>query len=138
MTKKTRIRASTVAEAPPGLWSNCLKVGSMAYLSGLTSRGPDGKAVLGEDEYAQAKVIFQKMKDLIEAAGGAMDDIVQMTVYVTNIKNNSGVWRARKEFFSGDFPACALVEVSSLATPEILVEIQGVAHLGCSAAGGQP
>jgi 2-iminobutanoate/2-iminopropanoate deaminase len=55
-----------------------------------------------------------------------------MTIFVTDIANNSLVWKARKEFFTGDFPACSLVEVSALAKPEIRVEIEAVAHVGCS------
>jgi enamine deaminase RidA (YjgF/YER057c/UK114 family) len=47
-----------------------------------------------------------------------------------NIKNNTEVWRARQEFFSGDFPCSTLVEVRSLATPEILVEIEAIACIG--------
>ena len=56
-----------------------------------------------------------------------------MTIFVTDIKKNTEVWRARSEFFSGDFPTCSLVEVKGLAKPEILVEIEAVAHIGCSA-----
>jgi 2-iminobutanoate/2-iminopropanoate deaminase len=134
--EKTRIQTPSVAEAAPGLWSNCLKVGSMAYMSGLTARGPDGQSVLGSGEYEQAVVVFQKMKDLVTAAGGVMNDIVQMTIFVTNLKNNTEVWRARKEFFTGDFPACALVEVSALAKSEILLEIQSIACIGCSTDAG--
>lgn len=100
----------------------------------MTARGPDPEVILGNDEYAQAKVIFQKIQALIEAAGGRMNDVVKMTIYVTRIAHNTEVWRARKEFFSGDFPACTLVEVSSLAKPEILLEIEAIAHIGCSAA----
>jgi 2-iminobutanoate/2-iminopropanoate deaminase len=47
-----------------------------------------------------------------------------------NIGNNTEVWRARQEFFSGDFPCSTLVEVRSLATPEILVEIEAIACVG--------
>ncbi|MGE3986451.1 RidA family protein [Pseudorhodoplanes sp.] len=130
--KKVRVRSNAVAEAPPGLWSNCLTVGPMIYIAGLTSRAPDGKAVLGSDEYSQSKIIFQKIKDLVVSAGGNMDDIVKLTIFVTNIANNSEVWRARKEFFSGDFPTCSLVEVKALAHPSILIEIEGVAYRGCS------
>ena len=54
----------------------------------------------------------------------------QVTIYVTNIKNNTTVWKARAEFFTGDFPASTLVEVSALAAPEILVEIEAIAHIG--------
>jgi enamine deaminase RidA (YjgF/YER057c/UK114 family) len=51
---------------------------------------------------------------------------------VTDIANREQVWKARGEFFTGNFPACSLVEVSSLAAPEILVEIEGIAHIGKS------
>ena len=67
---------------------------------------------------------------MVEAAGGAMADVVKVTIYVTNIKNNTKVWAARREFFTGDFPASTLVEVSALAAPEILVEIEAIAHIG--------
>ena len=49
---------------------------------------------------------------------------------MTDIANNTKVWQARREFFTGDFPASTLVEVSALAAPEILVEIDAIAHIG--------
>lgn len=134
--KKVRIQSPSVAEAAPGLWSNCVMVGQMAFLSGLTARAADGKTALGQGEYEQAKVIFQKVKDLVAAAGGAIDDVVRMTIFVTNIENNTEVWRARKEFFSGDFPASTLVEVSALAIPALLLEIEVTAFIGCSTSPG--
>jgi 2-iminobutanoate/2-iminopropanoate deaminase len=67
---------------------------------------------------------------MVEAAGGAMADVVKVTIYVIDIKNNVKVWAARREFFTGDFPASTLVEVSALAAPEILVEIEAIAHIG--------
>jgi 2-iminobutanoate/2-iminopropanoate deaminase len=130
--KKERVLTPLVAEPKPKLWSNCLRVGEMVYVAGLTSRGADGVAIVGADEYAQAHEIFSKIKAYIEAAGGSMNDIVQMIIYVTEIENNRQVWKAREEFFDGNFPTCALVEVSSLATSEILVEISATAILGCS------
>ncbi|HLU18770.1 MAG TPA: RidA family protein [Pusillimonas sp.] len=130
--KKQRVTSPAVKEPAPQLWSNCMVVGDVAYVSGMTARGPDGQTILGEDEYTQAKVIFQKIKDLVEAAGGVMDDVVKMTIFVTRIGQNTRIWDARKEFFTGDFPACTLVEVSSLAKPEILLEIEAIAHIGCS------
>ena len=127
-----RVQSPKVTEPEPDLWSNCLVVGDVAYISGLTARGPDFATIEGADEYDQTKVIFEKYRNLIEAAGGAMADIVKLTIFVTNIVNREKVWAARREFFSGDFPACSLVEVRALASPEILVEIEGVAHLGAS------
>ncbi|SKA34733.1 Endoribonuclease L-PSP [Enhydrobacter aerosaccus] len=55
---------------------------------------------------------------------------MKITVFVTDIANNVKVWQARREFFSGNFPASTLVEVSALAAPEIRVEIEAVAHIG--------
>ena len=130
---KIRVVSPEAKEPAPGMWSNCVVVGSIAYVSGLTARGLDGQTVLGDTEYAQAQVVFQKIRALIQAAGGHMDDVVKMTIYVTRIGKNADVWRARQEFFTGDFPACTLVEVSALAKPEILLEIEAIAHLGCSA-----
>ena len=125
-----RVSSPQVAEPPPGRWSNALRVGDMLFISGMVSRGLDGTTIQGSGEYEQAKIIFGKIRHLVEAAGGAMPDVVKVTIYVVNIKNNTEVWRARQEFFTGDFPCSTLVEVRSLATPEILVEIEAVAIIG--------
>lgn len=129
MVQKVRITSPHVAEAEPGLWSNCLRVKDSVYLSGLTARANDGTTIQGTNAYEQAQVIFSKMKHLLEAAGGQIDDMVTMTIFLTNMADNQQVWKARREFFSGDFPACALVQVATLAKPEILVEIQAQARL---------
>jgi 2-iminobutanoate/2-iminopropanoate deaminase len=125
--KIERVTSPHVAEPPPGRWSNALRVGETLFISGTVSRANDGKTIEGRDEYEQAKVIFGKIRHLVEAAGGGMADIVKITIFVVNIKNNTEVWHARQEFFSGDFPCSTLVEVRSLATPEILVEIEAIA-----------
>ena len=85
---------------------------------------------MGSNEYEQAKQIFTRIKSICEAAGASLDDVVKLTIYMVDIKNNTEVWRARRECFSGDFPASTLVEVRSLAGPETLVEIEAVAYVG--------
>jgi 2-iminobutanoate/2-iminopropanoate deaminase len=80
-------------------------------------------ASTGATKYEKAKIIFGKIRHLVEAAGGATSDFVKVTIYFVNIKQNTEVWR----FFTGDFPCSTLVEVRSLATPEILVEIKTIA-----------
>ena len=129
---KQRILSEAVREPADGLWSNCLRVGDTVYVSGMTARAADGQTILGDNEHDQAMVVFQKIKDLVEASGAVMDDVVKMTIYVTRISHNTEIWGARREFFTGDFPACTLVEVSSLAKPEILLEIEATAIVGCS------
>jgi 2-iminobutanoate/2-iminopropanoate deaminase len=124
MSSIARITSPEVSEPPPGTWSNCLVVGGIAYFAGGTAKG--------EDEYIQAKGIFSKLKHLVEAAGGSMADIVKVTIFVTDIKNREKVWKARQEFFTGNFPASTLVQVAALATPDLTVEIEAVAHIGAS------
>jgi 2-iminobutanoate/2-iminopropanoate deaminase len=125
-----RVTSPAAPEPPPERWSNCLLIDGIAYVAGMVARGDDPKDLAGKDEYEQAKVIFTKIKGLIEAAGGTMADVVKIIVYVTNIKNNTKVWAARREFFKGNFPVSTLVEVRALASPEILVEIEAIAHIG--------
>ena len=128
--KIEKITSPHVTEPPPGRWSNALRVGDMLFVSGTVARALDGVTIEGRNEYEQAKVIFGKIRHLVEAAGGAMSDVVKMIIYVVNIKQNTEVWRARQEFFTGDFPCSTLVEVRNLATPEILVEIEAIACIG--------
>lgn len=129
-----RITSTEVTEPAPGTWSNCLKVGDTVYVAGLTARDKNLKPA-GGGEYEQAKLIFERIEHLVTAAGGTMQDVVKINIYLTRIQYREEVWRARREFFEGAFPVATLVEVSSLAQPEILVEIEAVAVLGH---GGRP
>jgi len=127
MSSIVRAISPDVPEPAPGTWSNCLVAGGVAYLAGMTARG----AELG-DEYAQSTAIFTKIRHLVEAAGGTMADIVKVTIFVTDISQREKVWQARREFFTGNFPASTLVQVAALADPSIKVEIEAVAHIGAS------
>jgi 2-iminobutanoate/2-iminopropanoate deaminase len=95
----------------------------------MTARSKDGRVPEG-DEYQQAKIIFAKIRSLLEAAGGAMADVVKVTIFVTDITQREKVWEARREVFTGDFPASTLVQVTSLAESAIKVEIEAIAHIG--------
>lgn len=129
--KKERFITDKVAEYPEGHWSNTISVGDHIFLSGFTARGADLKTIHGVGSaYEQAKVIFQKVKDCLEGANSSMADVVTMTIYVTDMADNKGVWEARKEFFTGDFPCSTLVQVAGLADPEIKVEITTQAYRG--------
>jgi 2-iminobutanoate/2-iminopropanoate deaminase len=130
---RTKVSVPDVAEAGPGLWSNAVRAGDMLFISGQVARPFEGGTQLvGNNEYEQARQIFSRIDRIIKAAGGTMDNLVKMTIYVVDITKNTEVWRARREFFTGDFPASTLVEVRSLAGPETLVEIEAVAYLGRS------
>jgi len=126
----TIFRATSPAapEPPAETWSNCLVAGGIAYVAGITARGSEAVG----DEYGQAKAIFSKIRGLLEAAGGSMGDVMKVTIFVTDITQREKVWQARREFFSGNFPASTLVQVAALADPSLKVEIEAVAHIGAS------
>src|SRR5512144_1299332 len=131
MTTKKRVSSPQVPEPPPGTWSNCVVVGNQVFIAGMVAR--DGDKVLGGNSmYEQARAVFAKIKHLMESAGGHMDDIVKVLIFVTDIKRREEVWKARREVFSGDFPASTLVEVSALAAPDLLVEVEATAILGAA------
>lgn len=130
MPAKQRMSSPHVPEPPPQTWSNCLVVGNQVFTAGMTAR--TGTEVTGSSMYEQARAVFTKIKHLIEAAGGHMDDVVKVNIFVTDITRREEVWQARREFFTGNFPVSTLVEVSALAAPDLLVEIEAVAILGAA------
>lgn len=128
---RTKVVVPSVAEAEPGLWTNGIRAGDLLFISGQVARPFEGgKTLVGVTEYEQAKHIFARIQKICEAAGGSMADVVKMTIFMVDITKNTEVWKARREFFTGDFPASTLVEVRSLAGKETLVEIEAVAYLG--------
>jgi enamine deaminase RidA (YjgF/YER057c/UK114 family) len=127
-----RVTSPHVSEPPAGTWSNCRVHGNQFFVAGMTAG--DGKGgVLGDGStYSQAREAFTKVKHMVEAAGGTMNDIIRLDIYVTDITQREAVWKARKEFFTGDFPASTLVEVRALATPQQHVEITATGFLAGS------
>jgi enamine deaminase RidA (YjgF/YER057c/UK114 family) len=128
--KIQRVTSPKLQEPAPGTWSNCRVHGNQVFIAGTTAG--DGKGgVLGDGSmYDQAKQTFTKIKHLIEAAGGTMNDIIRVDIYVTDITRREEVWKARKEFFTGDFPTSTLVEVRALAIPQLHVEVNAIGFLG--------
>ena len=113
MNRKQRITHPNAPEPPPETWSNCLTVGDQIFVAGVVARPAQHPEAI--DEYHQAKAILQKISYLLETANSCMADVVKVVIYVTDIKRREEVWRARREFFQGDFPVSTLVEVSALA-----------------------
>lgn len=126
--KMRTVRSPKVPDPRPQTWSNCKVCGDHVYIAGMVARDASGR--IAGDLYQQSVRIFEKIRDLMEAAGGKMDDVIKVTIFVTDIRRREEVWRARKEFFTGDFPCSTLVEVRALASPEVLVEIEAVGFIG--------
>ena len=128
--KMKPVSSPHVKEPRPETWSNCKVCGDHVYISGMTAHDLSGNVAGDGGMYDQAKQTFEKIKHLIEAAGGKMNDIIKVNIFVTDIGEREAVWRARAEYFTGAFPCSTLVEVSALAIPALKVEIEAVGFLG--------
>lgn len=102
--------------------------GTTIYLAGHTGfQDESGKTFPGDFD-AQVRVTFERMQKTLERAGGSLDDIVTMTVFITDMANGTRFTQLRKEFFKeGFFPASALIGIKELARPEMMIEIQAIA-----------
>ncbi|OLD18841.1 MAG: hypothetical protein AUI91_09870 [Acidobacteria bacterium 13_1_40CM_3_56_11] len=79
---------------------------------------------------AQVRDVFASIEKTLKAQGGTLKDMVTMTVFITDARNGDRFVAIRKEIFKECFPASALITVSGLAVPGLLVEVQGIAVVG--------
>lgn len=104
--------------------------GRTVWLAGhLATEDEDGNSLEGDFD-GQVRCIFRKLAATLERTGGRLDDIVTMTVFITDVTYNTRFVELRKEFFATDFPSSTLVTVAALNRPEMMVEVQAVAVVG--------
>ena len=129
---KEQVRSERVRE-PSGHFSHAIAVeakGRLVFISGMTARRPDGSIAGIGDVEAQTRQVCENLKAAVEAAGGTMDDICRVDVYVRNIEHFDKIHRVRREFFKAPAPASTMVEVTKLVSPEYLIEISAIALVG--------
>ena len=104
------------------------KVGDLVFTAGMTARGPDGKLVGAGDVAAQARQCAANVIAALEAAGSNASQIVKLTVYVTDIATYQPLSAALDPLYASR-PASTLIEISKLASPDMLIEVEAVAAL---------
>jgi enamine deaminase RidA (YjgF/YER057c/UK114 family) len=120
---------------PPSPWekangfSRLVSAGGWVFTAGTTSVDPNG-VILGETAYDQTVEILRKLRHELGRAGAELHDVVWTRIYVTDVSRGDEVGRAHAEAFGEARPAMALVEVSALYDPRMLVEIEAAAFLG--------
>jgi 2-iminobutanoate/2-iminopropanoate deaminase len=104
--------------------------GRIVWLAGQTGTVDDSGKSLANDFEGQARQVFKGFDAVLRKAGGTLADLVQMTVFVTDVRYGERLWQVRKEVFGDDFPGSAMVTITALANPDAKIEIQGYAVIG--------
>ncbi len=104
--------------------------GKTVWLAGQTATVDDNGKSLAGDFDGQVRQVFKLLNATLEKAGGKLADMVQMTVFITDVRYGDRLTQIRREIFGDNFPGSALITITALANPDAKVEIQGFAVIG--------
>jgi reactive intermediate/imine deaminase len=101
----------------------------IVYVSGQAALGSDGSIVGADDFVAQAHQVFANLKIVLAAAGSDLSKVFKVNIYMTDMSNFPTIIECREKYFSKPYPADTTVEVTALAIPGLLLEIDVIAAI---------
>ncbi len=126
---KQQIRSDRLRQ-PSGVFSHATAIeakGRLVFISGMTARRLDGTMAGIGDIEAQTRQVCENLKAAVEAAGGTMDDICRVDVYIRNMEQFEAIHNVRRQYFKEPLPASTMVEVVKMTSPDALIEISAIA-----------
>jgi reactive intermediate/imine deaminase len=103
------------------------RVGDLLFVSGQAAISPEGE-IVGEGDFdAQAEQVFTNLERVLEAGGSSLANVVKVTIFLTDMANFPKIVELRGKWFTPPYPADTIVEVTSLALPELQIEIEAIA-----------
>jgi 2-iminobutanoate/2-iminopropanoate deaminase len=114
---------------PISHYTDAVRAGNLLFCSGIVPVDVDGRLVGGADVVAQARAVFESLRAVLAAAGARPEDVVKVTVFLTDVDDRPAINPVRQEFFGDSRPASTLVEVSGLAIPGAKIEVEAIAVL---------
>src|SRR5436305_10098167 len=126
MSERKEYRVAGQAE-PISYYTDAVRAGDLLFVSGCVPVDARGQLVGSEDVVAQARQVFANIGKVLAAAGARFADIVKVTVYLLNVDDRARINPVRQDVFGRSRPASTLIEVSRLAIPGALLEIDAVA-----------
>ena len=104
-------------------------VQAILFISGQIASDEKGRPTHRGDFVGQARSTLHAIKAQVEAGGGTLANVVKLTTYMTDVRYRADLNQVREEFFGKKIPTSTLVEVSSLAHPDLLIEVEAIAVL---------
>ncbi|WP_048148065.1 RidA family protein [Palaeococcus ferrophilus] len=116
------------APRPVGPYSQAVKAGSFLFIAGQIPINPETGALVEGDIKAQTRQALENVKAIVEAAGGSLNDVVKVTVYLRDMGDFGAMNEVYSEYFNSSKPARAAVEVSNLPKG-VAIEVEAIAYI---------